>query len=650
MCFLAPAFNKLWCMVSKRTSTRSFLYLVLVITLIHTPFALAQDASSQDASSMAWDLETDEETGEQMLVLKGQVPKRRLEIPRAQTEKLAMEDPAESEFAETGEPEVIVVAPEGYTAPRPARRVQPSVPGVQPSAEPAVVQPTVAGAPVAARPRVAAARPEKPAGPNLVFENFYMTSDQRLQYDTIEVDGFIFAKTPNRKRRTNYSIVTGFSQGVMQSQYITGLSTESDVKKWLDGAVQTTQIGSVDVRRLSIPAGEGQEKAQFWVGNKSFDSAELAQAEIVKVKALVEAQGGNFDEMVQQVRAYYAVPEKEAAKEISKAQFQKEEELVLKWMDQLDIGEKLWGPFHGMPAGEPIIWQSFGETSWRRTNLASLGFRDQVGFWTNRLVFKGIRAPLSTIDPYVQATLAMQSDGVDFADTLILGAGLEWRPFERNTFLQNYRPWGGIPFLAWIRNYRFFVAYFDRKNLKDEIDASDNHNLLAGVDIFYEWGVELPELTEPEPESFADYVREYVWGEYFGLYAFDMTNFGPEDDFDAWIFNSSITLGVRLPGIPLPPNPINNELVLMPYMRFEHVNNTQFSFPFQNRYFVATGVRWMPFRNYRYKENEWFSKTKIFAEFVGVGKAQHARVSGEEVPHAVRWDLRFGVNISSRRF
>ncbi len=87
----------------------------------------------------------------------------------------------------------------------------------------------------------------------------------------------------------------------------------------------------------------------------------------------------------------------------------------------------------------------------------------------------------------------------------------------------------------------------------------------------------------------------------------------------------------------------------MPYMKFEHVNNTQFSFPYQNRYFVSAGVRVMPFRNYRWKESEWLSKTKVFAEFVGVGKTQIVKhEDGAEEPF--RTDFRVGVNISSRRF
>jgi len=108
-------------------------------------------------------------------------------------------------------------------------------------------------------------------------------------------------------------------------------------------------------------------------------------------------------------------------------------------------------------------------------------------------------------------------------------------------------------------------------------------------------------------------------------------------------------LGIKLPGIPLPHNYINDELVLMPYMRFEHVNNAEYSFWYQNQYFVAAGLRIMPFRTYRWKENEWLSKTAIFGEWCGIGGAQRVKQSGE-VPGLPNYDLRFGVKFSSRRF
>jgi len=224
-----------------------------------------------------------------------------------------------------------------------------------------------------------------------------------------------------------------------------------------------------------------------------------------------------------------------------------------RFLDQMDIGEKLWGPFQGVPTGEPLLWQSFGETSYRLTDLTSKNFNSQVGFWTNRLVFKGIRFPMNTVNPFVESTISMQATPNDAGNNLKLWAGLEWRPLAREHWFVNYRPFGwDIPILEWVRNYCFYIKYGNRYNLKDEIENSRDYDLVWGAQIFYEWGVELPSLDEGRPKVFADYLRQYVWGEYFGDYRVEMTNFGSEDDFDSLILNSSVILGVKLPAIPLP--------------------------------------------------------------------------------------------------
>ena len=109
------------------------------------------------------------------------------------------------------------------------------------------------------------------------------------------------------------------------------------------------------------------------------------------------------------------------------------------------------------------------------------------------------------------------------------------------------------------------------------------------------------------------------------------------------------SVGIRLPGIPIPHNYINDEIILMPYMRFEHVNNASFSAWYQNQYFIGAGLRWMPFMAYKWKENEWLAKMAVFAEYDGVGGAQRVKQHGEPgvVPN---YDFRVGVKFSSRRF
>lgn len=486
--------------------------------------------------------------------------------------------------------------------------------------------------------------PPKPA--NIFAQTFLMDPSGKLDYEVYEIKGFVFVKTPDTKRNTNYSIVTGFAGQAIKSQIVPNLQTIQEAKEWIEDNLKTAEYEGVEIRQLDIPMANGKVKSYYWVGNKAFNSPEQAQAQITLLKSLAEVQGTDFKVMVVEAQTYIEEAEKAPPVDIEAAQYAKEEKLVLALTDQMNIGTKLFGPFQGWPSGEPVIWQSFGETSYRMTNLEAPNFNGQVGFWTNRLVFKGIRAPLNTIDPFVEVTPTLESNGADFKSNAKFWAGFEWRPLQRNPFLYNFRPWGGIAILEWMRNWRLYVQYGDRKNLKDQIVGSDSHNLVYGAQIFYEWGVEVPPLWEKSPTKFSEYVEQYVWGEYFGNYAFETTNFGPEEDFDAWILNSNIMVGIKWPRIPLPQNPINDELILMPYMRFEQTSNTEFSFPYQNQYFIGAGLRIMPFRTWRFKENDWLAKTKLFVEWVGVGNVQNFK--GES--SAPRYDLRVGMNFSHRRY
>ena len=57
----------------------------------------------------------------------------------------------------------------------------------------------------------------------------------------------------------------------------------------------------------------------------------------------------------------------------------------------------------------------------------------------------------------------------------------------------------------------------------------------------------------------------------------------------------------------------------------------------------------MPFMAYKWKENEWLSKTAVFGEWDGIGAAQRVK-QVEKPPLVPSYDLRFGVKFSSRRF
>ena len=264
----------------------------------------------------------------------------------------------------------------------------------------------------------------------------------------------------------------------------------------------------------------------------------------------------DFQKKVSQAKTAFIIAEEQPPIEIkTPAQYKKEEAIMLKFLDHMDIGNELFGPLQGVNTGQKISYQSFAETSWRLTNLESRAFDSQVGFWTNRVVFKGIKAPYNTLDPFIEATVAAESSGVDFKDSMILTGGIEWRPFERNPFFStNFQPWT-LPLLKWVNSYRFVAQYGQRFHIKDEITSSSNQELLAGVTIFYEFGIDLPGVNEADPETIPDYLRRYVWGEYFGAYTYQKTGFNAFNDFNAFILNSSVILGLKTPEIPLPEKP-----------------------------------------------------------------------------------------------
>ncbi len=512
---------------------------------------------------------------------------------------------------------------------------------VNPEAKPAA-QPVIATK-VAPSPAVEV----KPIA-NLFAEQFFAPAPQKLDHKMSEVRGFPVLKSHSREQDAEFSIVTDFGGGAVKSRHLSGLKDMKSVDDYIKKNLKTANFEGVEIRQLSVPNVKGQATDLYWVGERAFASPEEAMTAIIASKTSVELQGGNFAESVRAAPVY--IPEAEKPIEVkTPAQFKKEEELILKFTDQLGIGEQMFGVLQGPACGTAVTWQSFGETSWRKTNLAANGFDTQVGYWTNRLVFSGIRFPLDNIAPFIEETVALQSDSADYASNLQVFAGLEWRPLARNPWLLNFQPFGGIPILEWMRNYRFYIKYGNLYNIKGDITNSRDSDLVWGVQCYYEWGTELPSLTEGKPGKFTDYLRQYVWGEYFGNYFVSKTAFSSEKSFNAFIANSTVTLGIKLPGIPVPHNYINDEIILMPYMRFEHVNNANFSFWYQNQYFIAAGLRWMPFMAYKWKENEWLSKAAVFVEYDGIGGAQRVKQGGNP-PLVPNYDLRVGVKFSSRRF
>lgn len=497
-------------------------------------------------------------------------------------------------------------------------------------------------------PKLTVKKEKEVSKPNLFAKTFFAAPSKKSESIATDVQGFTVVQTPSRKMDAEYAVITDFGGEVVKTRYLKGLKTIDDVNDYVQNNLETSDEGGVEIRKMALP---GDGPTLYWVGDKAFSSVEEAKSLIAETRQQAVQIGGNFDEMVAEAQVPVEV-EGEYVTQFDQSYLsnqRKEEDLFLKWADQMDLGEQMWGPFQGEGAGEPITWQSFGETSWRKTNLEDNKYNSVNSYWTNQVVFRGIRFPLNTLDPFIGNNVKMEAVSEDFKSYTDFFAGVEWRPFARNHWLVNYRPFGNIKLLEFIRNYRFYVIYGDRKNIKDEILAQD-WDLQAGVQLFYEFGVELPDLNQPAPENFTEYLQEFVWGEVFSNYYWSKTHLSTDKFSHDWTLGNSLMLGVKLPGIPLPDNPINNEIVLMPYLHLDSSVNSTHAFHFQNTYYLSAGVRWMPFNTWRHKENEWLSKIKVFGEWLAIGKAQSVKQDSSENQDFVRNDLRFGVSFASRRY
>ena len=497
---------------------------------------------------------------------------------------------------------------------------------------------------------------QEPVVNYLFRDTFYAPPSLKLKYDVLETNDFLILRDAKRGRHSELAVVSGFQAPVFESRVLKNVRTVDEAKQFLEKNTRKIFFERIPIREVPLLSKDGAVTPRFWVGQRAFDSLEMAQAKIVEVKTAIETNGGNFERSLELISEFFPESPEPTAEEIQ-ARYKSEEELVLKMLDWLEVGES-YGPLNLVPGhlrgtslGEPITWQSFGETTFRWTNLDRAGFNDQVGFWTNRVVFKGIRfIGEPTIDPYVEAIGALESQGANFPKHLDLVAGLEYRPFGRVAFFENFN-FEGLYLLKFVRNFRFYLQYMERKNLSDEILNSPDTDIDGGMDVYYEiaQALDSPWVVRERPRGLVDLIDRYVWGEYFGHYYYRKTNFSAVDGYNAWIYNSSLILGIKGPSFALPRNPINDEFLLMPYIRLEHVTVPRRSdLSYDNRIFVAAGIRWMPFRSYQFEHNEWLFKTRIFGEYVGLGGVHHpGGANPDDIPNR---DWRAGVAISYNRY
>ncbi len=469
------------------------------------------------------------------------------------------------------------------------------------------------------------------------FQNaFYVPHELRLKYATYDCADFIVTQQREDSWNSLFSVVTGYNDGVLETRILKDIQTIDEAREYFEKYTKPITDEGVTINEVTLVNKNQKLSSLYFVGHLAFSNLEEAQAAIDQVKKEIQAAGGNFSASVQDAKQYaasYTGVEHEAALEaepvIIKPNFQQEEDIFFGAYDGINP-RRFWGKY---PEEDWYLYQSVGESTYRNTNLDSRSFNAQVGFFNNRIVIRGLKFLGSSIDPYIEATVRGETNGRAFASTVDFAAGIEYRPFRLNKKLAE------SVWTDWIRNFRTYVVYERREPIKDIILFSRDHDVEAGFDFFKEWGIDMPKEGNPDT---------WLWGELFMNNRFRKTDFSTDDDFDAFIFNNAGKIGFKWPRIPLPKNPINDELVFMPYCMFDQVANSGHSFFFENRYFIGAGMRIMPFRSYRFLNSQWLFRLKIFGEYIAYGGAQYTKA---EPPSSVPdRDYRVGVNISLNRF
>jgi hypothetical protein len=472
---------------------------------------------------------------------------------------------------------------------------------------------------------------------------FYVNDDAKFKYNLFEYRDFVLQESYNEAWNSNVAVVTRFESNLLQSKLLKNVANMEEAEGYIDAHIKLHPYNGIEIPELQFELPNGEVVSRYWVGQKSFGTMDEAKEALSDFAKNIKKQGVSFKVFVTELQEN-GVPFEEPEEiiltedeDISGGPRNLEEEVMMYLWEKADLEQ-----FSGKSPDEPwFIWQSVFESTWRSTNFSYGGFNDLVGFFSNRVTVRGVKMPFgSSIDPLIEGIITFSSDGREFDNNFIGRFGAEYRPFRGIKWLDKY--W----WTSWIKNLRGHIDYANRFATKDPITGSPDHDWRAGVDVFKEWGINIPEEGKPD----------FWWGEYFGEYDFRKTNFsylGENNGYNTFLANTRLLLGIKYPTIPLPANPINNNFTVMPYMGWEWINNNHLGKAFfENRYFFLAGVRWMPFRDKRHERREWLYKTKIFFEYAGIGHVQYTKAGPPEDDPAfdVNNDFRFGVNISSNRF
>ena len=187
-----------------------------------------------------------------------------------------------------------------------------------------------------------AAPPEPTQEPSVNYlfrDSFYATPSLKLKYDVYETEGFLLVRDKKRGGNSEFAVVTGFQNPVLESRTLKNIRTIEDASTFLGKNTRKIFFERIPIRELPLIAKDGTQKPRYWVGQRAFDSLEQAKAKVVEVKTAIEAGGGNFDRALALINEFF--PEEPApTPEAVQANYLAEEEMVMELLDWLDIGEE----------------------------------------------------------------------------------------------------------------------------------------------------------------------------------------------------------------------------------------------------------------------------------------------------------------------
>ncbi|HNW48070.1 MAG TPA: hypothetical protein PKN02_11815, partial [Thermotogota bacterium] len=178
------------------------------------------------------------------------------------------------------------------------------------------------------------------------------------------MEGFFLVPQPAPDWNSSFSIITSAKGNIITTHILKNVNSSDDARKFFLENVKLYDSYGVPIRALALETKTGKKKKLYWVGSRAFRSLNDARKSVKVVKKAIEKQGGDFEEAIRRSNEISKVPAVPAEKPPAPRTAQ-EEEFLLKMVDWLGFDKYLYGPFYGIPSGEPILYQATFETSYR---------------------------------------------------------------------------------------------------------------------------------------------------------------------------------------------------------------------------------------------------------------------------------------------